>query len=128
MTTVEVMIVVSRYVVPADEAVEFVRLARTALGAFAARPGFVAGRVGRAIDDGELWVLGTEWRDVGSYRRALGSYEVKLHAVPLMYRAVDEPSAYEDLLTVDDDGRFSEHEPARSADADIAAPGRFDSR
>lgn len=119
---------VTRYVVPAGEAEEFGELARTALAAFAARPGFVAGRVGRAIDDGELWVLSTEWSDVGSYRRALGSYEVKLHAVPLMYRAVDEPSAYEDLLTAGPDGQFVEHEPARADDADIAAPGRFDSR
>ena len=31
----------------------------------------------------------------GAYRRALSSYDVKLHAVPTLSRALDEPSAYE---------------------------------
>ena len=35
------------------------------------------------------------WEDVGAYRRALSSYDVKVTAVPLLSRAVDEPSAYE---------------------------------
>lgn len=112
----------TRYRVPAAEAEAFTDLARTALATFAVRPGFVAGRVGRAVDDGALWTLTTEWENVGAYRRALGSYEVKLHAVPLMYRAVDEPSAYEDVLTAAPDGTLAEHTPARAADADEAAP------
>ena len=32
---------------------------------------------------------------MGAYRRALSSYDVKLHAVPTLSRALDEPSAYE---------------------------------
>lgn len=51
--------------------------------------------VGRNLDDQELWTLTSCWRDVGSYRRALGSYEVKLHGTPTLLRAIDEPSAYE---------------------------------
>ena len=31
----------------------------------------------------------------GAYRRALSAYDVKLDAVPLLSRALDEPSAYE---------------------------------
>ena len=42
-----------------------------------------------------LWVLQTRWENVGSYRRALSSYDVKVGAVSLLSRAVDEPSAYE---------------------------------
>ena len=61
----------------------------------AERPGYVDGRVGRNLDDPTLWVLTTRWDDVGAYRRALSSYDVKLQAVPLLSRAVDEPSAYE---------------------------------
>jgi hypothetical protein len=38
-----------------------------------------------------------EWENVGSYRRALSPYEVKLTAVPLLSLAIDEPTAYEDL-------------------------------
>jgi hypothetical protein len=32
---------------------------------------------------------------VGSYRRALSSYDVKVTAVPLLSLAYDEPSAFE---------------------------------
>lgn len=66
-----------------------------ALEVLAAKPGYVAGEVGRNVDDPTLWVLSTRWENVGSYRRALGSYEGKMHVQPLMVRALDEPSAYE---------------------------------
>lgn len=61
------------------------------------RPGFVGGAVGRALDDPTLWVLETRWENVGSYRRALSAYEIRLSVVPLLSYAVDEPSAYEIL-------------------------------
>ena len=35
------------------------------------------------------------WKDVGSYRRALGGYESKVVVVPLLSEAVDEASAYD---------------------------------
>jgi hypothetical protein len=63
----------------------------------AEQKGFVAARVGRNVDDPELLALSMEWENVGSYRRALSPYEVKLTAVPLLSQAVDEPSAYDDL-------------------------------
>lgn len=66
-----------------------------ALAVLAERPGFESGELGRNVDEPELWVLVTRWADVGSYRRALSSYEVKLAAVPTLSRALDEPSAYE---------------------------------
>jgi hypothetical protein len=61
----------------------------------AAKPGYAGGEVGRNVDDPGLWVLSTRWRDIGSYRRALGSWEGKMHIQPLMVHALDEPSAYE---------------------------------
>lgn len=61
----------------------------------AERAGYVEGQVGRNLDDPTLWVLSTRWEHVGAYRRALSSYDVKLLAVPLLSRAIDEPSAYE---------------------------------
>jgi quinol monooxygenase YgiN len=67
-------------------------------GALAARPGYVDGTVGRNLDDPGLWTLVTRWEDVGSYRRALSAYDVKLTAVPTLSRAIDEPSAYEFVL------------------------------
>jgi quinol monooxygenase YgiN len=66
-----------------------------ALDALRERPGFVDGTVGRNVDDPGLWLLTTRWENVGSYRRALSSYDVKIAAVPLLSQAIDEPSAYE---------------------------------
>ena len=91
------MLVVTRYRVPEAEAAGFAEQAMTALAALTSRPGCLSGILGRNSDDAGLWTLTTTWASVGEYRRALSSYEVKLHAVPLMYRAIDEPSAYERL-------------------------------
>jgi len=87
--------VVSRFRVPEEEAASFRDDLETARAVLAARPGFVAGTVGRNLDEPELWVLATTWENVGAYRRALSSFDVKMHAVPLLGRALDEPSAYE---------------------------------
>ena len=67
----------------------------TAHEALAACRGYVDGTVGRNVDEPGLWVLTTRWENVGAYRRALSSYDVKMRAGPVLYRAVDEPSAYE---------------------------------
>lgn len=90
------MLVVSRFRVSAGEADEFRAHLETARTLLAACAGYVEGSAGRNVDDPELWVLVSRWRDVGSYRRALSSYDVKLGAVPLLSRAIDEPSAFED--------------------------------
>jgi quinol monooxygenase YgiN len=65
---------------------------------FSERPGFVRGTVGRALDDPTIWVLATTWEHVGAYRRALSSFEIKMHVVPLLSYAIDEPAAYEVLV------------------------------
>jgi heme oxygenase (mycobilin-producing) len=83
--------------------------ARTALVALAARPGYLRGTLARSTDDPDAWLLLTEWRNVGSYRRALGNYEVKLHATPLLADALDLPSGFEDLLDVAPSGTSVEH-------------------
>ena len=41
----------------------------------------------------------TEWESVGAYRRALGGFDVKVHATPLLAESLDEPSAFETLAT-----------------------------
>ena len=99
------MLVVTRFVVEPDRSggsvdgsVDgFVARAHTALAALAACAGYRAGRLARALDDPAYWCLVTEWESVGAYRRALSSYDVKLHATPLLAESVDEPSAYEVL-------------------------------
>ena len=68
---------------------------RDALGILGRQRGFIRGHVGRSVDDPGLWALVTEWEGVGAYRRALSSYDVKVHVVPVMFRAIDEPGAFE---------------------------------
>jgi hypothetical protein len=87
--------VVNRFQIDEADAGAFRAAALAALGALAERPGYVEGRVGRNVDDPQLWVVVTTWANVGSYRRALSAYDVRVTAVPLLSRAIDEPSAYE---------------------------------
>ena len=101
---------------------DFADLAQAALEAFAGRPGFLRGRVGRAADDPSAWVLTTEWDGVGSYRRSLGAYEVKVHAAPLLAQGHDEPSAFEVLRAVDG-GASAVQVSRRAADADVVGLG-----
>ena len=92
------MIVVSRFRVDASDGAAgeaFRAEVEQAHAVLAARPGYVDGAVGRNVDDPSLWLLTTWWENVGSYRRALSAYDVKVAAVPLLSRALDEPSAYE---------------------------------
>ncbi len=99
-----------------DEGPDFLAQAQVALAALAGRPGYLRGTIGRCTDDTDAWLMLTEWRNVGSYRRALGNYEVKLHATPLLARAMNMPSGFEDLLDVAPGGaalaQASDREPA----------------
>ena len=72
--------------------------------------GYADGQLGRNVDDPTLWMMVTRWQDVGSYRRALSSYDVKVGAVRLLSRAIDEPSAYEPL-----DGELNESRSRENA-------------
>lgn len=111
------MLVVTRFDVPEADAQAFLPRAQAALAAFAARPGYLRGRVGRAADDPTAWVFTTEWEGVGAYRRSLGAYDVKVDASPLLALGRDEPSAFEVLVT--DDGTTASD---RAAPAEVRAP------
>jgi len=89
------VIVVSRFRVAEDEQDAFRGDLERAHEALARQAGYLRGRIGRNVDDAELWVLTTEWEGPGAYRRALSAYDVKLTAVPTLSRSLDEPSAYE---------------------------------
>lgn len=89
------MLVVNRFRVDAAESSSFREALECAHLSLAACSGYQDGVVGRNVDDPGLWVLTTRWENVGSYRRALSSYDVKMNAVALLARALDEPSAYE---------------------------------
>ena len=85
----------NRFRVPEAEAEKFRTDLARARAALAERPGHLGSQVGRNVDDPTLWVLTSTWEHVGAYRRALSAYDVKLHAVPVLSRAIDEPGAYE---------------------------------
>ena len=117
------MLVVTRYRVPEDEAAAFRERARTALLALTQRPGCLSAHLSRAVDDPTLWTLTTTWTSVGDYRRALSAYDVKVRGVPLLSLAIDEPTAFEDLLAWTPAGGEVEDELARAADADQVSLG-----
>ena len=91
------MFVVIRFRVSESDRPVFESRLAAAVEVLARQRGFVAARAGANVDDPELLALTMEWENVGSYRRALSPYEVKLAAVPLLSEAVDEPTAYEAL-------------------------------
>jgi quinol monooxygenase YgiN len=93
------MLALSRFRVRPEDEAGFRADVADALRALGARPGFVAGHVGRSTDDPGLWLLSTEWTGAGAYRRALSSYDVKLRATGLFHRAEQEPGAYEVVET-----------------------------
>ncbi|GAA3673233.1 hypothetical protein GCM10022237_36090 [Nocardioides ginsengisoli] len=88
------MLVVNRFRAGADPAGLQADLERVH-ALLAEQRGYVDGWLGRNVDDPDLWVLTTRWEHVGAYRRALSSYDLKLHGVPVLSRAIDEPGAYE---------------------------------
>lgn len=92
------MLVISRFRYDDDLAERAQAELESCVQQFALRPGYVSGTVGRALDDPTLWVLTMTWEHVGAYRRALSSYEIKMHVVPLLSYALDEPSAYEVIV------------------------------
>lgn len=95
---------VSRFRVREPDRPAFLVDAEAALVALTAQGGCLAAALGQSTDDPELLMIRTEWSGIGAYRRALSAFEVKVHAVPLLSRAIDEPSAYESVRAWDGSG------------------------
>lgn len=118
------MLVVYRFAVTEGETDPFARDAGAALAALASCEGYERGGLGRALDsftDGEdtAWLLWTEWHDVGSYRRALSNYQVKM-STPLLSRALPEASGFEVLAECEPGGEPRRTDSDRAADPDEA--------
>lgn len=101
------MLALNRFVVAAEGAAAFTEQAHAALAALAARPGYRGGELTRALDDPARWCLVTRWDSVGAYRRALGAFDVKVTATPLLAQSIDEPSGYEVLASAPPGGEVS---------------------
>jgi hypothetical protein len=89
------VLAITRYRVPETDTETFVKTAHEVLRSLAGSPGHRSGRLGRAVDDPELWAMVTDWDGAGYYRRALGAYDVRLALIPLSALAIDEAGAYE---------------------------------
>ena len=72
--------------------------AKQAMNVLQERPGFVSGSVFHNADSPERYLIKTDWLDVGSYRRALGSMEAKVGVWPFLANMKDEPTAFEMLM------------------------------
>jgi hypothetical protein len=118
------VLVVTRYPVDAASQVVFHEDASAALTTLSRCPGYVRGWLGRATDDPGLWLLSTEWLNVGAYRRALSRYDVRVGVVPLLARAIDEPTEFEVLGAVDSEGGVTASGTALAADAGTVGLGR----
>lgn len=89
------MIAITRFTVAEPDSDAFLEQARAAVAVLSAADGFLTADVARNLDEPTLWTFTTRWQNVGSYRRALGSYDAKMTVAPLLSMAIDEPSAYE---------------------------------
>ena len=95
---------------------------RESVALLAAKDGFVNAHIARAIDEPELIVLELGWDTVGSYRRALSAYDVKVQVVPVISQALDEPTAFE-VLHFRDPHAVVDAPGALAADAGIVSLG-----
>lgn len=89
------MLAIARFEVPLGNAAHFQTQLSAALESFSKCAGFIDGEYGQNLDDQNLWSLMTRWENVGSYRRALSTNDVKMNVIPTLAQAIDEPGAYE---------------------------------
>lgn len=117
-----ILLVINRFRVPSDLSTRFAEDARTALATLAESAGFIDGAIAQATDETDLRLVTTRWKDVGSYRRALSRFEVKISAVPLLSQAIDESSAFEAVYVISE-GIATSVASGRAADADVIGLG-----
>jgi len=113
-------VVITRYRVEDFEA--WLPGAREALAPLVTQEWCLGGEICAAVDDAHLAVITTQWPSVGAYRRAMSSFDVKMHTVPLLSMSLDEPTAFEVIHHNGPDGA-RDFDSARAVDADSVALG-----
>lgn len=111
------MLVITRHRVAQSELPKWLADAKESLLPLAAQPGCISAEIGLATDEPDLVAVVTRWDGVGTYRRALSNFEVKMHSIPFLSTAIDESTAYE-LIHRNAGGTQSDFDPARALDAD----------
>lgn len=112
--------VITRYRLTDPQA--WLATARAALEPLASQSLCLGAEICASIDDPQLMAIVSRWASVGDYRRAMSSYEVKLHTVPLLAHSLDEPTTFEVLHHRDADGA-RDFPSARAQDADTVSLG-----
>lgn len=88
------MFAIARFRVEVPRQGEFIERLTIAHNALKACSGYLNGEIGINTDEPGLIALVTRWENIGSYRRALSNYQVKVDAVPVLAEAIDEPGGY----------------------------------
>ena len=117
-----ILVVMNRFRVAEHEAAQFSEDSRVALATLAESVGFIDGLIAASTDEADLRLITTRWVNVGSYRRALSRFEVKMSAIPLLSKAIDESSAFEAVQMIAN-GETSDVTSGRAADADVIGLG-----
>ena len=77
--------------------------AREALRIMQRQSGFIAANIFHSADEPKLYLVQSDWKDVGSYRRAMGSMDSKLGVWPFLADMKDEATAFEKLFSMTSD-------------------------
>lgn len=96
--------------------------AKAALAPLVTQPQCLGGEISASVDDPELVAIVTRWATVGDYRRAMSSFDVKMHTVPLLSASIDEPTTFEVLHRNGPDGA-ADLPSMRALDADSIGLG-----
>ncbi len=75
--------------------------ARDALEILQRHSGFISANIFHSADEPQHYLVQSDWQDVGSYRRAMGSMDSKLGVWPFLADVQDEVTAFEKLFTMD---------------------------
>lgn len=62
--------------------------------------GFISASILRSADEPKRYLVQSDWLDVGSYRRAMGSMDSKLGVWPFLAGMQDEVTAFEKLFAM----------------------------
>lgn len=111
------MLVITRHRVAQINLPDWLALAKSSLAPLALQPGCLGAEIGLATDEPDLIAVVTKWDGVGSYRRALSNFDVKMVSIPFLSTAIDESTAYE-LIHRNVQGEVVDFTPARAFDAD----------
>ena len=74
--------------------------AQSALSILQKQPGFISATILRSADEPQRYLVQSDWLDVGSYRRAMGSMDSKLGVWPFLADMQDEVTAFEKLFAM----------------------------